>query len=373
LNKKIFKIALIGTRGIPARYGGFETFAEQLAKNIDKSKFKLTIYARRKFFEKKADQEHFGATVRFKPTIMSKYTETAINSFMCFIDLIVRRPDMVLVCNAANSPFAWIVRVLGIPLVINVDGIERKRGKWNVFGRLWYLLGEICSVLFANRVIADAEVISDYYKERYKNNPIVIAYGADAIKVQGQEFLDKFNLEKNKYILFLSRFEKENNPLGTIQAFTKISDQFPDIKLVLIGDAPYADEYKKELRNAANDKVVFTGYQFEDPCYQIRENALIYIQATEVGGTHPALIEAMAYQSCIIANGTPENVEVLYNTGLFYEKNDFDELSEKMKFLLNNPDKIKEFGLLAKNRANDVYNWDKITKQYQDLFMEYIK
>jgi glycosyltransferase involved in cell wall biosynthesis len=365
--KKPIHIAILGTRGIPARYGGFETFAEEISKRLVSRGHRLTVYKRHAFGKKGPKEiEYEGIQIISAPTVMHKYLETPLHSLFSFLDLFKRKVDVVLLCNAANSPFAWLCRLKGTPLAINVDGIERNRAKWNALGRLWYLLGERCSVWFANRVIADAKVISDYYLERYGKKTEVIAYGAKAVKKDPGEILKKFNLETRQYILYVSRLEPENNALGVIEAYNKLS---PDIPLVIVGDAPYAREYIEKLKTVAGKNVIFTGYQFAEAYQELQSNCLIFIQATEVGGTHPALIEAMAYGNCVIANGTPENIEVLGESGLVYSKNNFDELSKLIEGILVDPKSISDYGEKAKKRAKEVYNWDKVTEQYEKLFM----
>lgn len=359
-------IAIMGTRGIPARYGGFETFAEELSKRLAERGHAVTVYCRRRFFAASGDTSFGKVSLRYAPTLMQKYLETPLNALTSFLDLFRCSFDVVLLCNAANSPFAWLIRMRGVPFCINVDGIERERAKWNFLGRLWYRLGEISSVLFASKVVGDAEVICAYYRKRYKCAPIMIPYGAHAVKKEPGATLKSFGLSPKKYILYVSRLEPENNALGVIEAYCSVK---MDIPLVIVGDAPYAEEYKRKLKAAADPRVIFTGYQFGEAYQELQSNALLYIQATEVGGTHPALIEAMAYGNCVIANGTPENIEVLGDAGLIYQKNNFEELSGMIQGMIDNPDEIAKCGKLASERARQRFSWDAVTEEYEKLFL----
>ncbi len=363
-NRPLLKIAILGTRGIPARYGGFETFAEELSTRLVERGHQVTVYGRRKFGES-ADQSTFRGVQRvLVPTVAHKYLETPLHGLMSFIDLFRRKLDVVILCNAANSPFAFVVKIRGLPLLINVDGIERQRGKWNFLGKLWYRVGEIASVLFATRVIADAEVIADYYREQYRITPEVITYGGKAVRREEGELLRRFGLRARSYILYVSRLEPENNALGVIQAYMQLRTELP---LVIVGDAPYAEEYKKLLRAAAGPKVIFTGFQFGEAYQEFQSNCYLYIQATEVGGTHPALVEAMAYGNCVVANQTPENVEVLGDAGYFYPKNNFEKLTEVLAKLLQDQSLVENARTRAKLRAEQQYSWDRITTQYEEL------
>jgi len=362
------KIGIFGTRGIPARYGGFETFAEELSTRLVAKGHQVTVFNRR-FFGSEApkETEYNNVKLRWIPTVAQKYLETPLHALFSF--LTVRRGDFdcALICNGANSPFAWILKLKQIPTLINVDGIERKRSKWNLLGRLWYQFGERCSVWFATRIIADADVIHKYYLDAYGVDSAVIAYGADAIPKPPGEVLKQFRLESRKFILYVSRLEPENNALGVVKGYKNVKTDLP---LVIVGDAPYAKEYINEVRREADPRVIFTGYQFGESYRELQSHAAIYIQASEVGGTHPALVEAMAYGNCIVANDVPEHREVLGDAGSYYEKNDFNHLSKVIDVLLKDPTTIQIYRRKATERAREVYSWDKITTLYEELIRE---
>jgi glycosyltransferase involved in cell wall biosynthesis len=371
------QIALLGTRGIPARYGGFETFAEQLSCRLVQRGHQVTVYARRPFFSQTATPAEFqGVSIQYCPTIFHKYLETPLHALTSFLHLFTTRFDVALLCNAANSPFAFLVNLRRVPLAINVDGIERRRSKWNALGRLWYQLGERASVCFADRVVSDAQVIADYYQERYSCSSSVIAYGALALRRPAGTVLAELGVKPGEYLLYVSRLEPENNALGVIQAYAMLcslrsAEQLPaPFPLVIVGDAPYASEYKDSLRAAVVPGVIFAGFRFAEAYQELQSHCYLYIQATEVGGTHPALIEAMAYGNCVLANSTPENREVLAESGEFYPLNDFRALAELMARMLVEPEQVKQLGQRAHARATAVYDWEAITSQYERLFQE---
>jgi glycosyltransferase involved in cell wall biosynthesis len=252
-----------------------------------------------------------------------------------------------------------------VPLVINVDGIERNRAKWNWAGKAWYLLGEHCSVWFATRVVSDAKVIAEYYLNTYGVDSTVIPYGVHPVRRPPGATLGQFGLRKGRYILYVSRLEPENNALGVIQAYKMLKTDMP---LVIVGDAPYADDYKRKLREEATGlNVVFTGYQFGDAYQEFQSNCYVYIQATEVGGTHPALIESMSYGNCVISNGTPENIEVVGDAGLVFEKNNFADLSKLLSGVLESPERVAELGKRASERVTQHYSWDSVVSRYEEL------
>ncbi len=367
---KPLRIALLGTRGIPARYGGFETFAEQLSTRLVARGHQVTVYGRCRLFGGWGRRESYrGVDRRETPTVFHKYLETPLHALTSFLDALFRPFDALLVCNAANSPLAPILKLKRAPLLINVDGIERNRAKWNSLGKLWYRLGERCSVSLATRVVSDADVIADYYRSEYGCESEVIPYGVHPQPRPAGEVLGRFGLKPRSYILYVSRLEPENNALGVIEAYNALAQRDPEIvPLVIVGDAPYATEYKERLKSTACPKVIFTGFQFGEAYEELQSNCRIYVQATEVGGTHPALIESMSYGNCVVANGTPENLEVIGDAARSFPKNDFVALSTVIGELLADPTQCAQLGERAKARALSIYSWDAVVSKYEALF-----
>ncbi|MGH9900109.1 MAG: glycosyltransferase, partial [Pyrinomonadaceae bacterium] len=276
-----------------------------------------------------------------------------------------QRFDAALICNAANAIFAPILRSVGTPVVLNVDGLERKRKKWNIAGRAYYLLSERLSTLLPNEIVTDAQVIQDYYLSRYKKASTMIAYGADVERKIDQEAIAPWKVSPQEYFLYVSRLEPENNAHLVIEAFKKTRTRY---KLIIVGDAPYAVEYKKRLQDLAaeDERIVLTGFVFGDGYRALQQNAYCYIHATEVGGTHPALIEALGFGNCVLTLETPENIEVVSDAALSYK--DKQELSTLIEEVTRNEELVKHYRQRAVARVREEYDWDKITDKYEALF-----
>ena len=362
-------LAIIGTRGIPANYGGFETFAEELSKRLVARGHEVTVYCRSHYVARSL-KECNGADLIVLPTLRYKYFDTVIHSLLSMLNAVPKRFDCVLVCNAANSPFIPILEWTGTPVAVNVDGLERHRKKWNALGRLYYALGERASLWFASRVVTDARVIRDYYKERYGADTMLIAYGAEVERSAAPEILRKYDLESEKYILYVSRLEPENNAQMVIEAFRKLEIQQP---LVIVGDAPYATRYKEHLRDlAAGDvRIRFLGSVYGAEKKALEQNAAVYVHATEVGGTHPALIEAMGAGNCCLVYDTPENREVAADAGLYYS--DSDSLAALLRGVLSDGTLIGEYRRRAQDRVRENYDWETVTDEYERLFERVVK
>jgi glycosyltransferase involved in cell wall biosynthesis len=272
--------------------------------------------------------------------------------------------------NAANAVFAGLPRVRGTCVALNVDGIERQRKKWGLAGRLWYALGERFALVFPTVIVSDAEVIRAYYRERYGRDSVVIVYGAPILERDPQPDLARYGLDgivPDRYILYVSRLEPENQADLVIRAYRDVPG---DVPLLIVGDAPYAEHYKASLRElAAQDpRVRLTGAIYGDGYRDLQRGALAYIQATSVGGTHPALVEAMGAGNLVLAYATPENLEVLSGTGLLFQ--DARSLSTVLADVIAEP-RAERFEVLraaARARARATYSWDAVTTAYEELF-----
>ena len=360
------KIAILGTRGIPAGYGGFETFAEECAAGLAARGHDVTVYGRPRYVPRTI-RSHRGAKVAVLPTLPWKYTDTVVHTFLSVLHALPRRFDVILICNAANSLFAWIPRIFGTPVVVNVDGIERLRKKWSWLGRSYYRLSEYLSTRLPSRIVTDARQIERYYRERYGAPSEFIPYGATIDKPSGEEKLRELGLSAGEYFLYVSRLEPENNAHLVVRAFESTRTER---RLAVVGDAPYAKRYIADLKATGDPRILFPGAVYGDGYRQLMANAFCYIHATEVGGTHPALVEAMAQGNVIVANSTPENAEVLAGTGILYAFNDAADLARQLRRVNDKPDEFAKLREQARERARSEYSWERVVDKYEQLFVQ---
>ncbi|HKR15345.1 MAG TPA: glycosyltransferase [Pyrinomonadaceae bacterium] len=358
------RIAILGTRGIPASYGGFETFAEHLATRLVARGHEVTVYCRAHYVSPRQIEYH-GVRLKVLPTIRHKYFDTVIHTFLSAIHAVSGRFDVALICNAANAPFAPILRLTGTPVAINVDGLEHKRKKWGQLGRRYYQLAEHLSTLLPNEMVTDAQVIQDYYLARHNTNSTMIAYGSEVERRPDREMVRKWRVEPNRYVLYVSRLEPENNAHLVIEAFKKVRTAY---RLLIVGDAPYAEHYINDLkaRSRGDKRIIFTGFVFGQDYRALQQNAYCYVHATEVGGTHPALLEAMGYGNCVLTLATPENMEVVADAGVPYA-DEFD-LAEKLQRVLRDGSLVQAYRHRAQLRIRSHYDWDQVVDQYEQLF-----
>jgi glycosyltransferase involved in cell wall biosynthesis len=354
------RIAVLGTRGIPARYGGFETFAEEIAVRLAERRHQVTVYCR----EKHVESEYRGVRLRYLPTIRHKYFDTVTHTGLSTIDLLFRRFDVILYCNAANAIFTLWPRLIGMPTALNVDGLERYRKKWNQIAKTWYLLSEWMATWCCSAVVTDAERIRDYYLRRYGKQSSFIPYGADTGKVERTDVVQALGLEPRKYVLYVSRLEPENNALMLRQAFEQVRTNF---KLVLVGDAPYSAHYIRQVKDTRDPRIIMPGAIYGDGYHQLQSHSAVYVQATEVGGTHPALIEAMGRGALVLYLNTPESAEVAGDAAVSFE----NDLAEKLQWAVNLPDDERAaWGRRAACRVRRLYSWNVVTDAYENLFRQ---
>ena len=358
------RIAILGTRGIPASYGGFETFAEHLSTRLAARGHEVTVYCRAHYVSPRQLQYH-GVRLKVLPTIRHKYFDTVVHTFLSAIHAVSKRYDAALICNCANAPFSPILRLTGTPVAINVDGLEHKRKKWSWLARRYYRFAEYLSTLLPNEMVTDAQVIQDYYLARHNAPSTMIAYGSEVERRPNRDAVRKWRVEPNRYVLYVSRLEPENNAHLVIEAFKKVRTAY---RLLIVGDAPYAKQYIDSLKASArgDKRIVFTGFVFGQDYRALQQNAYCYVHATEVGGTHPALLEAMGYGNCVLTLATPENMEVVGEAGVPYI-DEFD-LAEKLKRVLRDGSLVQAYRNRAQQRIQKHYDWETVVDQYEQLF-----
>ncbi len=321
----------------------------------------VTVYCRERYSE----TLYRGVSLVYLPTWRHKYFDTIVHTFLSTLHLIFHRCDAVLYCNAANAIFTFWPRPFGMPVTLNVDGLERKRKKWNRLAKTWYLISEWLATFCPNVVVTDARKIAEYYLERYGKQSEFIPYGAEVGKIESAEVLGQLGLERGGYFLYVSRMEPENNALLVREAFERTETP---VELALIGDAPYAQGYIERVRDTSDARVLLPGAIYGRGYHELLSHCFAYIHATEVGGTHPALIEAMGRGALVLYLNTPENAEVAGNAGIPFEAG---ELTEKLRLALAmSVEERDEWGRRAAERVAERYSWDAVTDQYEALLLE---
>ena len=358
------KVALIGSRGIPASYGGYETLMEELSPRLARLGLDVTVYCRAHYTP--ADLGCYrGVRLIVLPTVRTKHLDTPVHTLVSCLHATRQRFDVALVVNSVNAIFVPLLRLAGTPVALHVDGIERQRAKWGRFGRLAYTISERLAGRAPNALVTDAEVIREYYLERYGCESTVVAYGVDPKPEPPGDTLANLGLEPGRYFLYVSRFEPENNPHQVAEAYRRVGGELP---LVMVGGAPYADRFIRSFAADADPRILFPGPTYGRGYRELLSHALAYVHATEVGGTHPALVEAMGYGNCVVVNDTPENREVAGETAHYFRASEVQTLSRALESIRSDPQGAHERGRACLERANRLYDWDEVAEEYLSLF-----
>jgi glycosyltransferase involved in cell wall biosynthesis len=357
-------VAILGTRGIPANYGGFETFAERLALELVDRDVATTVYCRSHYVTEPSPWR--GVQLVTLPTIRRKYLDTVVHTGLSVIHLVLTRgPRDVVLCNAANAPVLLLLRLFGRRVVLNVDGLEWRRSKWGAAGRAWYRMGEWLSVRLASVLVTDAYEVQTYYRVRHDTDSVMIPYGADLIPRGSIVVPADVSVVPDRYALYVSRWERENNPLLTVRAHATSG---ADLDLVMLGTATYDERLGADVKAAAGPRTHLHGARFDASYQGLQANARCYVHATEVGGTHPALIEAMGAANLVLVLDTPENREVVGGAGVFFA--DEVELAELLRWAAELPEEeLSAWREKARQHVAATYSWDVVAKRYLELLV----
>jgi len=360
----MLRIAMLGTRGIPAAYSGFETCVEELGSRLAARGHDVTVYNRAHHVSYR-QPTYKGMRLVTLPTLPNKYLDTIVHSALSSCHALTQGYDVAIYFIAGNSLVTWIPRLVGQATLLNVDGLDWKRQKWPALAKKYIQFAEKMATRLPSAFLTDSRVVQRYYRQRYGVEPPYIPYGATVTRRPAGAWLEKYGLEAGRYVLFVGRLVPENNAHHLVEAWRNIDS---DMKCVIVGDAPYAEEYIAGLRAAAGENVIFTGYVFGEGYAELSSNAYLFVETSGVGGTHPALLEAMAFGNAVIVNGTEENRETIGPAGFAYDgEKGAAALRPILRHLLNSPDEVAQFAGMAVDRVKALYSWEVVTDAYEML------
>ena len=356
-------IALMGTRGVPARYGGFETAIEEVGQRLVERGHKVTVYCRG---ESQGPATHLGMELVHLPVMKKRSLETLSHTALSAWHARSMKFDAVVMFNAANSPLIPVLRLWGQPVAVHLDGLEWQRAKWQGIGRRYYLGAERLAIMTTPHRIADAQGIADYYISRYSASTTLIAYGAPirARKDSDVALLADLGLTADCYHLAVARVEPENHVLEALQGFLRSDAELP---LVLVGGNPYPTEYTRNVdKLAADPRVIQLGSMFDQETLDaLYANALTYIHGHSVGGTNPSLLRALGAGAPVVAYDVVFNREVAAEAGLYFA--DVDELSLHLEQAELDIVRSRSRGELGRRNVKTRYDWEAVASDYERL------
>ena len=358
-------IAMIGTRGVPAAYGGFETAVEEVGRRLVERGHRVRVYTRG---SDRREAEYLGMETIHLPAVPQKQLETLSHTGLSTLHAVFRRrPDAAFVFNAANSPFLPLLRARGIPLALHMDGLEWRRSKWGARGKAYYRGAEEFGVRWADALIADAPGISDYYTHQFGIPTELLRYGAPIITDVPTDGLPELALEPGRFHLVVARFEPENHVLEIVEGYRRSDAALP---LAVVGSAPYSAEYTKAIRDAAADdpRIRFLGGVYDQQLLDsLYAHAYTYAHGHSVGGTNPSLLRAMGAGTAVVAYDVLFNRETLDEQAWFFH--DAADLTRHFGTLEAEPDLVAELARKGKERATEAFRWEDVADGYEQLAM----
>lgn len=356
-------IAMIGTRGVPAAYGGFETAIEEVGRRLVDRGHDVVVYTRGSEFN---DREYLGMRIVHLPAVPQKQLETPSHTAISAVHAVLGpKPDVAFVFNAANSPFVPVLRARGIPVALHMDGLEWRRSKWGPRGRAYYRWAEQRGVRTADALIADAPGIADYYSDQFGVATELLRYGAPILEGAPEDGIRALGLEPGSYHLVVARFEPENHVLEIVEGYRRSSSVRP---LVVVGSAPYSGAYTQAIREAAegDPRIRLLGGVFDqDLLDALYVHAYTYAHGHSVGGTNPSLLRAMGAGTAVIAYDVDFNREVLDDQGWFFA--DASQAATHFDVVENDPSAVERLSTAARERASRWFRWDDVAAAYEQL------
>ena len=355
-------VAMVGTRGVPAHYGGFETAIEEIGQRLVQRGHRITVYCRDMGEGTEKPSEHLGMELVHLPAMRKRSLETLSHTGLSVAHLLRHRPDAAILFNAANAPYLPAFRAARIPVATHVDGLEWKRAKWGKGGQNYYRTVERLAVRLSDALIADAVGIQDYYRQKFDADTVYLAYGAPLLAEGNTDKLGQLGLKPQAYHLVVARFEPENHVHLIVDGFVRSRSELP---LIVVGSAPYSNRYTSAVHGLADARVRFVGGIWDQELLdQLYANALVYWHGHSVGGTNPSLLRAIGSGTATNAFDVGFNREVLEHSGRYF----------------SDPQDVASLVVEAERPGSDVaargeqarliahrYSWDLVTDGYEEL------
>lgn len=356
------KIAILGTRGIPASYGGFETSAEETAKVYVAKGHEVLVYCRG---PRDSVRNYEGIELVPLPSLGISSLDTIYHTIVSVFHLLLfnRNVECIHLYNAASSLAAMLLILARKNIVITLDGVEWRREKWGAIAKIVWKMVTLLSVKVSKKVVCDSAHVRDYFQEIFNSEICFIPYGANFLS-DADDSYTIHGLEEKSYVIFVGRLVKEKGVDTLIRAFSKSSI---DVPLVIVGDNESDPEYVEYLKGLAEGDIKFLGFRYGEEYKSLLLNSLVYVSASVLEGTSPSLLGAMGAGICCLVNEIPENRET-GGSGVLYHDGSIEGLSKKMNEVVNSREVVDCYGALGKERAGAIYTWSAVSDRYLEMY-----
>ena len=363
-------LRILGTRGIPAAHGGFETFAEHLALHLVSRGWRVTVYCQEEGSGALFDDVWQGVQRLRIPVTNKGALGTVLFDWQATWHAARQSkltPSVCLTLGYNTALFCGLLRAAGVPNVINMDGIEWQRAKWGAMARLWLLINERAGVWLGNRLVADHPEIAKHLAQMVSAEKITtIAYGANRLTDMPDAAVRAQGLVPGRYVTLIARPEPENSVLQAVQGF---SQRPRGVQLAVLGDYKDDNAYHRAVRAAAGPEVRFLGAIYDRPVVQaLRFHSLVYVHGHQVGGTNPSLVEALGAGNAVIAHDNRFNRWVLGDGGRYFQT--ADEMDQVLTALLSDEPALVALRAAAQLRFVQAFTWDVVLEAYERLLRD---
>lgn len=359
------KIAIVGHRGIPANFGGSETAVEEIGQRLVKLGHQIIVYCR-KHSSRTDAKEYKGMERVVLPSINTLSLDMPSHTFLSILHLaLFKKVDIIHFHGVGNALFFPMLKLLSrSKSLLVVDGPDWQRPKWGLLARWALRLSFPMAVRYADVIISDNRPVQQLFREKYARETEYVTYGANLDPVATMGELEKHGLEPGSYFIQVAAIVPDKGVHLLVEAYEGLETDMP---LVIVGDTLYATEYRAKVMSTADKRIRFLGYIYGERYRELVENAYAYVHPLIVDGTSPALLQAMALGKCVISTDLPETMGVVEGAAITFRSQDVADLRDKLRYALDNPDKVVEYGRLAHRRIEERYSWDAVTRQYEAL------
>jgi len=359
------RIAIMGHRGIPAHFGGSETAVEEIGSRLVELGHEITVYCRK--HNSTTDAKRYKGMERVVlPSINTLSLDMPSHSFLSILHLVIfKKVDIIHFHGVGNALFFPMLKLLShSKSLLVVDGPDWNRPKWGRLARFALRLSFPLAVRFADVIISDNRPVQQLFRTQYARETEYVLYGAETAPVGTTKKLEELGLKPDNYFLQVAAIVPDKGVHLLVEAYEHLETDMP---LVIVGDTLYTTQYKKNVMSTRDRRIHFTGFIYGDGYRELVENAYAYVHPLIVDGTSPALLQAMALGKCVISTDLPETMDVVKDVAITFESKNVKDLRDKLRYALDNPDRVAEYGRLARLRIEKCYSWDVVTKQYEAL------
>lgn len=370
------KIAMIGQKGIPAKYGGIERHVEELSLELVKQGYSVTVYAR-EWYTSRNIKNFEGIKIIHTPTIHTKHLDAITHTFTATVHALFQKPDIIHYHGVGPSLLCWLPRIFApkIKVIATVHCADRYHQKWGLFARLMLRLGEWTACRFAHETITVSKTLQNYCLNEYRSLTTYIPNGITGQISKAPALIDQWNLETNKYVLMVSRLVKHKGAHYLIDAWQFAKQQNPETlknyKLVIVGGTSFTDDYVKKLHDMArgDNSVIFTDWQSGQNLSELYANTKLFIHPSENEGMPITVLQAMSYGKAVLVSDIPEHKEVVTDSRFWFANANSISLANKITELINDEQLLKDAGLLNRQITRLKYNWQDIAEKTSDLYL----